>query len=159
MGENMHCVPFFECKRCIWFLILNWLISVCEYGIILYVRAFRYFCCAWTCTSSKYCEHENLWWWCVTIWIFEYTIDPCISKLSLVVCIHDLVLCSTIWGNPFELLNLSLLEDKQKFKLRSVDESTNWTHLGLYYFRNSVLECLFYLNTRLKCWSFRYLKF
>ena len=117
MGENMHGVSLFEYEHCIWFQILNWLIYVCEYGIILCVRAFRYFCWAWTCTSSKYCEHENLWWWCVTIWIYEYTIDPCISKLRIFVCIHDLVLCSTVWGTLFERLNLNLLEDKKKFKL------------------------------------------
>ncbi|KAH0738204.1 hypothetical protein KY290_036909 [Solanum tuberosum] len=57
------------------------------------------------------------------------------------------------WGK-FGINNVSMLKngivlvrfDTLEGKNEVFDESTNWTHLGLYFDRISVLKCIFYLN-------------
>ena len=39
------------------------------------------------------------------------------------------------------------------------NESTNWTHLGLYFNGNNILKCLFHLNIWYKLLSFKCFKF
>jgi len=88
MGEVMRVFIFVNVRVVCDYGTLNCWEILCDYGIIFIVRAFEYICSAWTCIWRKHCKLEYTWWWTVTIWNFECTIDHCISSLNLVMCIY-----------------------------------------------------------------------
>ena len=93
---------------------INCLTIVCDYGIILCVRAFKHFCWAWHAFERSILnlrisyngdlQLEFLTTQLILAWI----------SWVLFVWIHAWVLCSTVWDIPFKRFNLSFTWGQSK---------------------------------------------
>jgi len=94
---------------------------------------------------------------------------PIFVSLSLhysmaIIATLDSVTLKVILQVQYEILHLLRITDAFEHKRLgsldlglSIDESTIWTYLGLYFNRFSVLKCIFCLNNLCKFLKFRYL--